>query len=106
MGKQKNLTKFQVAVLGAIKKIPRGKVTTYKAVARKVGRPKASRAVGNALHINPWAPKVPCHRIVKSDGGIGGYGGGVAKKITLLKKEGVKIKNEKVSEFNQKFIRL
>ncbi len=85
------LTKFEKQVLDRLKKIPRGKVTTYGELARAVKKPRAARAVGNALHKNPWAPRVPCHRVVKSDGLLGGYGDGIRKKIKLLKKEGIKI---------------
>jgi methylated-DNA-[protein]-cysteine S-methyltransferase len=102
-------TMFQKAVWEATKKIPKGKVTTYAAIARMIGRPKAARAVGNALNKNPWlrpatagkpyAPQVPCHRVVKSDGSLGGFAGGVKKKKLLLEKDGVKIKNNKVTNF-------
>jgi methylated-DNA-[protein]-cysteine S-methyltransferase len=82
---------FQDKVIELMKRIPKGRVTTYKeiAVALKV---KAYRAVGNAVGKNPYAPHVPCHRVVRSDGTIGNYGNGVQKKILLLKKEGVRIK--------------
>lgn len=78
-----------------LEKIPKGKVTTYKMIARAL-RTKAYRAVGNAMKRNPYAPKIPCHRVVCSDGSIGGYSRGVNKKIKLLKSEGVEIKNSKV----------
>ena len=96
-------TIFQKAVWEATRKIPKGKVTTYAAIAKLIGRPKAVRAVGNALNKNPYAPKVPCHRVVKSDGGLGGFAGGAKKKKMLLEKEGVKIKNDKILNFNKKF---
>lgn len=91
------MKQFKEDVYRVIKKIPRGKVATYKAVARAVGRPGAYRAVGNALNKNLRAPKVPCHRVVKSDGKIGGYAGGVKEKIKLLKKEGIQIKNNQIN---------
>jgi len=97
----KGLTDFAKKVLGAIKKIPKGRVTTYGEVARAIGRPKAVRAVGRALHKNPYAPKWPCHRVVKSDGGIGGYAGGVNRKIGLLNKEGVLVGDKKIIEFEK-----
>jgi len=78
-----------------VKKIPRGKVSTYGQVAQKIGCPRAFRAVGNALNKNDNID-VPCHRVVRSDGLIGGYRDGSAKKLRLLKKEGVLIKKTKV----------
>ncbi len=70
-----------------VKTIPKGKVLTYKQVAQKIGRPKAFRAVGNALSKNHDL-QIPCHRVVKSNGEIGGYNKGMVKKRVLLKKEG------------------
>jgi O-6-methylguanine DNA methyltransferase len=77
-------------------KVPKGKVTTYKALAQAIGKPKAARAVGNALNKNPHAPVVPCHRVVKSDGSLGGYALGDSKKLALLKKEGVVIEKGRI----------
>ncbi len=70
-------------------KIPSGKTLTYGEIAKRIGRPKASRAVGRALSKNPFAPTIPCHRVVRKDGKPGGYsaGGGIRKKIDLLKSE-------------------
>lgn len=70
--------------------IPEGEVRTYQEIARMVGSPRAARAVGNACNQNPFAPDVPCHRVVASNGKLGGYALGLNKKIALLKKEGVK----------------
>jgi methylated-DNA-[protein]-cysteine S-methyltransferase len=86
-------TAFQKKVWGAIAEIPKGKVMTYKELARKIGKPKAVRAVANAVGANPCAPEIPCHRVVRSDGGLGGYSGkgGIKTKIKLLKKEGIVI---------------
>jgi len=95
------LTDFEKKVLQELEKVPLGRVTTYQNLANKVGKPKAARAVGNALNKNPWAPRVPCHRVVKSDGGIGGYVFGVEKKIALLKKEGVAVRDERVINFEK-----
>ena len=78
-----------------LKKVPKGKVTTYKEIAKALGT-KAYRAVGNAMQKNPYAPTVPCHRVVKNNGSIGGYAQGVKEKITLLKKEGIEVKNNKI----------
>ena len=69
-----------------LKKVPRGKVTTYQEIAHALNT-KAYRAVGNAMNKNPYAPKVPCHRVVKSDGSLGGYSGGLKKKKKLLELE-------------------
>ena len=95
---------FSEKVYSVLKKVPRGRVTTYKAIAEALNT-KACRAVGNALNRNPYAPKVPCHRVVKSNGNIGGYAEGVRKKIKLLKKEGVQTKNNSVVDFNKKMFR-
>ena len=79
--------KFQEKVYRVVKKIPRGKVLTYKEVAEKIGQPRAFRAVGRVLSKNK-DPKVPCHRVIRSDGKVGGYREGAEKKKALLKKEG------------------
>jgi methylated-DNA-[protein]-cysteine S-methyltransferase len=81
------ITEFERKVYEVVKEIPRGEVRTYGWVARQIGKPKAARAVGNALHKNPFAPKVPCHRVVAKNG-LGGFAGGLNKKRQLLKKEG------------------
>tara|TARA_A100001388_G_scaffold245424_1_gene203929 strand:+ start:357 stop:635 length:279 start_codon:yes stop_codon:yes gene_type:complete len=86
-------TKFQIKVWNYLKKIPKGKVETYKQVAKGIGMPKAARAVANACGKNPYAPKIPCHRVIRSDGGLGGYSGkgGIRQKLKLLRSEKVKI---------------
>mgnify|MGYP001157434983 CR=1 FL=1 len=83
-------TKFQIKVWKYLIKIPKGKVKTYKQVAMGINRPKSARAVANACGKNPYSPKVPCHRVIRSDGTIGGFSapGGVKIKMKLLKKEG------------------
>jgi O-6-methylguanine DNA methyltransferase len=81
------LTDFEKAVYAAGMRIPMGQTRTYTWVARAVGRPKSARAVGNALNKNPFAPYVPCHRVVASDGTLGGYKDGIRKKSALLEKE-------------------
>ena len=70
--------------------IPKGKVKTYKEVAIGIKMPNAARAVANACGKNPYAPKVPCHRVIRSDGTLGGFSapGGIKKKKKMLKKEG------------------
>ena len=84
-------TKFQLKVWNFLKKIPRGKVKTYSEVAKSIGKPLAVRAVANAVGKNPLAPQIPCHRVIRSDGSLGGYSGkgGVKTKRLLLKKEGI-----------------
>lgn len=84
-------SEFERKVWQATKKITKGKVATYAQIARAIGCPKAARAVGNALNKNPYAPSVPCHRVIRSDGRLGGYAGGVKKKKEMLEKEGFKI---------------
>ena len=83
-------TKFQLKVWNYLKKIPKGEVRTYKQVATAIKMPKSSRAVANACAKNPYAPKIPCHRVIRSDGSLGGYSalGGVKTKKKMLKKEG------------------
>lgn len=81
--------------------IPAGRVTTYAELARAVGRPKAARAAGNAVNKNPHAPSVPCHRVVKSNGEVGGYAGGIEQKIKYLAKEGVNISQGRVEDFKK-----
>ena len=85
-----NGTKFQIKVWKAISKIPRGQVRTYKELAKLIKKPKASRAVANACGKNPYPIKIPCHRVIRSDGSLGGYSGrgGISAKKYILKKEG------------------
>lgn len=85
--KDDRISPFEKKVYLAIAKIPRGQTRTYKWVAREVGRPRACRAVGNALNKNPYPIVIPCHRVIRSDGSVGGYSEGVAKKLKLLKGE-------------------
>lgn len=84
----KHVTKFQDKVCRIIKRIPKGHVMTYRQVAKAIGNPKAVRAVGNALNKNR-DPKIPCHRVIRANGKIGGYRDGAKKKRELLIKEGV-----------------
>lgn len=86
---------FAEKVWRETKKIPRGKVTTYAAVARKIGNPRSARAVGNALNKNPYH-NVPCHRVIRSNGTVGGFARGTKEKTNLLRRERVKIINNKV----------
>mgnify|MGYP001445217458 CR=1 FL=1 len=82
-------TKFEIKVWNYLKKIPKGKLRTYSQVAIAIDKPLAARAVANAIGKNPFSPSIPCHRVVRSDGGLGGYSGkgGVTTKKILLKKE-------------------
>jgi methylated-DNA-[protein]-cysteine S-methyltransferase len=84
-------TKFQLKVWAYLKKIPRGSLKTYSQVANAIGKPQAARAVANAIGKNPHPPKIPCHRVIRSDGSLGGYSGkgGIKTKKMLLKKEGI-----------------
>ena len=86
-------TKFQLKVWKYLKTIPKGTVKTYKDVAIAIKSPKSARAVANACGKNPYAPKIPCHRVIRSDGGLGGYSGrgGIKTKLSLLRFEKVDI---------------
>jgi methylated-DNA-[protein]-cysteine S-methyltransferase len=92
----KEVTDFQKKVYELMANIPKGKVTTYGELAKALGGSKFSRAVGNAARENPFAPRVPCHRVVRSSGDIGGFSGEtsgeeVERKIRMLKEEGVNV---------------
>ena len=91
-----NKTEFERNVLVATFKIPKGKVSTYKRIAEKIGKPRAYRAVANALRKNPLHPIVPCHRVVGSDGDFGGEKKGAEARRKLVKEEGVPVENDKV----------
>ena len=84
-------TDFQIKVWNAISKIPKGRVKSYKELARSIRKPKASRAVANACGKNPFPIKIPCHRVIRSDGRLGGYSGkgGIKTKRKLLRSEGI-----------------
>ena len=84
-------TKFQIKVWKYLKTIPKGQIRTYLDVARAIKKPKAVRAVANAIGKNPYAPTVPCHRVIRSDGSLGGYSGpgGIKAKKKMLKMEGI-----------------
>ena len=84
-------TLFQLKVWNAMKDIPRGEVRTYTEIAVQIGHPNSARAVANACGRNPYPPIVPCHRVVRSDGSLGGYSGkgGVETKRRLLREEDV-----------------
>jgi len=85
--KARKITDFQLSVLRAAMKIPEGQTKSYKWLAEEIGRPKAYRAVGNALNKNPYPVLIPCHRIVHSNGSLGGYKSGQKHKKAILEKE-------------------
>ena len=91
-------TKFQKLVWNEIAKIPKGKILTYEQLALKINCPLSIRAVANACGKNPYAPEIPCHRVVRKDGTLGGYSakGGINKKKKLLEKEGHKFIKYKI----------
>jgi len=99
------MKKFDEIVYGLCKKIPKGKVSSYGDIANAMNT-KAFRAVGQALKRNPCAPVVPCHRVVKSDGSLGGFSGSdiknIKKKVELLKEEGVLVEDNKIVDFEKK----
>lgn len=90
--------RFQEKVWKIISEVPKGRVTTYKKIAERLGT-KSYRAVGSACNKNPHAPIVPCHRVVNSDGRLGGYAYGTYKKTEILQKEGVKIVRGRIKDF-------
>ena len=91
-----NKTEFEKKVLVTTFKIPKGKISTYKRIAEKVGRPRAYRAVATALRKNPLHPIVPCHRVVRSDGRFGGEEKRAENRRKLVMKEGIPIKNGRI----------
>jgi O-6-methylguanine DNA methyltransferase len=100
---------FDERVWKLMERIPRGNVTTYGEIARKLNT-KAYRAVGNACRKNPYAPRVPCHRVVRSDGTIGGFGGKISgktveEKTLLLREENVEVRNGRVVDFEKVLFR-
>ena len=99
-------TRFQEKVYAKLRKVPKGNVTTYADLAKAVGS-KAFQAVGTAMRLNPYAPEVPCHRVVRSDGSVGRFSGrgGVEGKIWLLENEGISIKKGKIADFERKLHR-
>ena len=97
---------FNEKVYSLCKKVPRGRITTYKEIGNALhGRGQVYRAVGVALNKNPYA-SVPCHRVVNSDGRVGGFARGTKKKILLLKAEGIAIEKGKIKDFDKKLLRL
>jgi len=97
--------KFKEKVYKVCKKIPKGYISTYGEITKALNS-KAYKAVGNAMNKNPYFPIVPCHRVINSNGNIGGFASGTKNKIKLLKKEGIKIKDNKIQNFDKVFFRL
>ena len=97
---------FSEKVYERLCQVPRGHVTTYAELARAAGNQKAVRAVGQIMHANPDAPRVPCHRVVRSDGALGGYAGGQQEKRDLLESEGILMERGRVMDFEKKLFRL
>ncbi|AYV78595.1 MAG: hypothetical protein Edafosvirus19_22 [Edafosvirus sp.] len=100
MSNKNKISPFAQKVYDVTKQIPKGKITTYKLIAIAIGKPGASVAVGTALANNPFAPKIPCHRVISSNYSIGGYFGtkdisstNIQNKIKLLKKEGIEFED-------------
>lgn len=90
---------FRDKVFAKLRQVPKGKVTTYAALARAIGQANAARAVGNALNSNTDFKNTPCHRVIRSDGRVGGFALGAQIKVKYLLEEGVKIENGKVLNF-------
>jgi len=93
---ERGVPPFHYRVYHILRRVPRGKVTTYAALARVAGRPRAARAIGNAMNRNPYAPTVPCHRVVRSDGMVGGFARGTRAKARLLLREGVAVERGRI----------
>ena len=100
------MTRFQSDCYEALKKVPKGKVITYGGLARMIGRPKAHRAVGSAMNKNPYAPQVPCHRVVKSNGDLGGFATDIEVKIKRLQEEGVMVSDNKIVDFRSTLFKI
>lgn len=98
------MTEFQKRCYALLQQIPVGRVTTYGELSRALNT-KAYQAIGQAMKCNPNPVVVPCHRVVKSCGDIGGYAYGVEKKIALLEAEGVSVEKGKVVDFEQRLFR-
>lgn len=91
ISRDSKFSEFEKKVYRIVSKIPKGETRSYKWVARRISSPNACRAVGNALNKNPYPKAVPCHRVIRSDGSIGGYAKGVFAKRRLLASEGVDV---------------
>lgn len=96
-----DLSPFTRSVLIACSKVPAGKVTTYARLAAVIGRPRALRAVGTALGANPCIGEIPCHRVVKSNGSVGGFARGTEDKVKRLTREGIPVSNGRVVQLDK-----
>lgn len=94
---------FAELVYSVAARIPTGHVSTYGAIAKAIGRPRAARAVGQALNRNPYWPKVPCHRVVGSTGQLTGFATGLKTKRQLLRQEGIKLNGNQIKDFAKIF---
>ena len=95
---------FNEKVWAVTARIPKGKITTYGDIAKALGSPQASRAVGNALNKNPYAPQVPCHRVVGCTGDLTGFAGGLNKKRQLLLEEGITIQRNGRASLERRYL--
>ena len=93
------MTTLEHRILNVVKEIPKGRVSTYKLIAKKLGNEGLARVVGNTMAKHPYLGEVPCHRVVKSTGQLGNYQLGVAKKADLLHNEGIPVNNGRVANF-------
>jgi len=93
---------LSIKVYKKLLQVPEGKITTYGDLARAVGVTNGQRAIGSIMKKNPFPAIVPCHRVVQSNGEIGGYAYGKKVKLHMLSKEGIKIQNGKIIDFNKK----
>lgn len=94
------MTEFQRLCYQTLKdQVPAGRVITYGGLAKLINHPKAYRAVGSAMNKNPFAPQVPCHRVVKANGSLGEFAYAVSLKVKRLQEEGVFVKNGKIVDF-------
>ena len=108
------LSKYQQAILRILAEVPKGSVTTYGDLAKELSRrdpkwsPDASRAVGTTMKNNPCGPQIPCHRVIRSDGGVGNFRGGeegaIEEKIAMLRSEGVTMVNGKIDLKKHRYI--
>ncbi len=97
------ITPFQQTVYDLVRKIPKGKITTYKEIGKALGKDgNIYRAIGQALNKNPFAPEVPCHRVVASNGSLGGFAQGCEAKKKLLEEEGIVIENNTIVCFQER----
>lgn len=95
-----NVSPFAARCYEALASVPKGRVTTYQLIATALGS-KAVRAVGSAMARNPFAPRIPCHRVVRTDGTVGEYAGGRAKKVRMLTREGIHIVGGRVQNLSK-----